>query len=157
MRMRKSDTRSFPLFKAYDLAAARQIPNVTWYKIPLASVSIDNRGTFNPNSNRYGVPEKGFYNVMGRVGAQLWLNPSSYSIIGAIYKNGNMITTGEQQTGFPAGAGAAYGFTCVLNDLVYLNEKDYLELYLYVSNASTINVGSGDPITAPFMSAHKVG
>jgi hypothetical protein len=155
MRTKKIDTPPVPLCKAQHLAAPQIAAG--WVKIPLTSVVIDNRGTFNPSLNRYSIPEAGFYNVFGKTYGQMYLNPSAWSMVAGIYKNGSLISTGEQQGGYPAGAGGVYNMTCVVQDLLYLKEGDYLELWVSCSNASTIISGSADPLWGSFMTVQKVG
>lgn len=157
MKSKRDDIYSAPLFKANDIAAARAIASGVWAKVPLGTVLIDNRGTFNPVLGTYSIPESGIYKVEGKVFIQIWSNPSVYAITPAIYKNGTKISVGDTKSGFPSGGGQIYNFACLITDLLALSKNDILELYVNVSNASTINLGTTDPSSGNFMSAHKVG
>lgn len=156
MRLRREDIKSVPLFKAYD-PASRQIASGTWVKVPIATVIVDNRGTFNPALNRYCIPESGIYNVFGRVYGQFYLNPNSWSMNAVLYKNGSIVCVGNMIGGYPGGGGTSWSFMCIVNDLIPLVKGDFIELYMSCSSASTIILGAADSSYANFLAAQRVG
>lgn len=130
-----------PAFSAY-LSAAQAAPTVaTWTKVALDSTEFNTAG-FDTTNKYFKPPVAGYYQFNALVSfttSQTGIN----SI--ALYKNGNLIKQG--QTGI-----ASQIYRISYSGLVYMNgSTDYLELYVYCSNTSTLDYSTSGTNLSGFL------
>jgi hypothetical protein len=105
-------------------------------KVPVDTISFDTSGMAQAANGRIVPPVAGYYKIDGQIGD---ITPSGAEVIASVWVNGSERTRGSRAT-LPAGSS---GNNPVATDVLLLNAGDYVELYVYVSVAATLNVGSG--------------
>ena len=119
-------------------SSAQSITQISATKIKLDVVSFNNGCTCSISNNRIIPGIAGYYQVNGQVGLNTLSRTGSAIVV--IYKNGAEVSRGsrnyfsEELPGDPP-------VSCVVSDLIYCNgTTDYLELYVYVSSHSSIDL-----------------
>jgi hypothetical protein len=102
-------------------------------KVPVDTVSFDPSSLVSTSNGRINIGQAGYYNVE----AQTYVSAAGgddFQIY--IYKNGAAVTLGAtvRTSGFWTASVAA--------DLIYCNVGDYLELFCYSQNATSLELGS---------------
>jgi microcystin-dependent protein len=100
-----------------------------WTKIPLDALSYDaGNNLFNAATNRFNIPSTGYYSIDAQVtwGQSTW----SGVTVPAIYKNGVIVTQGTQV--YSTSDGSNYR-TFAVTDVIYCQQGDYLELWVYAA------------------------
>lgn len=123
------------------------VANVTFVKMPLATVFLDPFGLCNTSTNRIVIKRPGTYKVVGRI---QWYDASSRAIpraISAIYKNG--VNTFQSEASCSAG-GMPHTYSYGI-DVLAVN--DYLELWGLHNTGSSIYAQGGNPV---FLSIQEV-
>jgi hypothetical protein len=127
-----------PTFNAY-ASATTSVPNTTWTKIAINTVTFDTNSNFNTSTYRFTPTVAGYYQINGM--AQLASTSQAYAI--AIWKNGGAVS---QASGIGASGLNGSANTSVV---IYLNgSTDYVELYMYQTSGGSINANSGSNVTA---------
>ena len=120
-------------FSVY-LAADQSISSSTWTKVQLNTENFDTNNDFDATTNyRFTAPITGYYHIHGQVGVtQAGAGPGVF-LNSAIWKNAAPLVTGSTN----AGSGSANVIPReAMGGLFYLSAGDYIELYIYVSEAS---------------------
>jgi len=123
--------------------------NNTLVKINLNQVTTDTSGAFNTSTNRYVIPESGFYSFSGVVGLAS-TNVLANGYLSAVYKNGSPLQYGTLVNGI-----VALSLYAEVNGQDYFNKGDFLELYFYGrgnNSASTLTASA----TETFFSVSKL-
>jgi len=127
-----------PAFNAY-ASSTTSIPNTTWTKISINTVTFDTNSNFNTSTYRFTPTVAGYYQINGM--AQLLSTSQAYAI--AIWKNGGAVS---QASGIGASGLNGSANTSVV---IYLNgSTDYVELYMYQTSGGSINANGGSNVTA---------
>lgn len=92
----------------------------------------DTHNAFDYNNSKFIAPVSGYYEVIGKVGYSV----SSYNKT-QIYKNGVFFRSGSDSRDNQS----------MVNDVVYLNDGDSIELYGYSTLANTTNTGGNSFLT----------
>jgi hypothetical protein len=114
--------------------AALSIGAAAWTKIPVDTVSTDPGGNMALGSGRYVCPASGWYQA--NLGATL--SASAGGAMGVcLYKNGAQVSKEILTEATPTASGvlSAHG-----SDIVQCNAGDYLEMYVYTSQALSLLV-----------------
>ncbi len=127
-----------PCFRAY--ASSATSITTSFNKIILATENFDTTNAFDSVTNsRFQPTIAGYYQINGN---HLTGN-GTYRLIAAIYKNGEMHSTGSDGTAFRAH----------VSDIVYLNGIfDYVELFGYSGTTADTAIG----INATYMSGSLI-
>ena len=120
-----------PAFSAYQ-STLQSVATSTYTKVQLQTEEFDTASCFDNATNyRFTPTVAGYYQINGCVG---FANSPAIAM-SSIYKNGTRVKRGSQ-----SGSAANSGWLSVVSVLVYLNgSTDYVELYAYQANGTTIN------------------
>lgn len=118
-------------------AAALSLSASTWTKIPLDTRTFDPGSNFDITTNyRYNVPTAGYYHVSAQALLSVSATGTYTEGITAVYKNGVQVS-GEVT--FPA---IETYQDDLVGDIIECAAGDYLEMYAYSSQASTLATGT---------------
>jgi len=130
-------------FSAYRSANQGGVVTATWSKVLLDAVLYDNAGEF--ADNQFTPAVNGYYHFDGQIELQ---NPGTDKVWEiAIYKSGNMVAHAKDTID-----GTGHDAQGVAKDL-YLTTDDYVELYVYHTNAANRTVNGTHPYT--YLTGHR--
>jgi hypothetical protein len=111
-----------------------------WTKIPLDTIATGNDpgGHFSTVTGRYTVTSAGWYQVNGSVNVLPTTAGREFTVV--VYKNGALTTGG---TGGGSVAGGSLNIQDSVSDIIYCVAGDYLELYFYVGDTSSVSLAVG--------------
>ncbi len=121
--------------RAFRSSNQDDITGADWTKVQLNLLTYDLGTNFDNSVNyRFTVPVTGLYHIIGSV--CLYTSVTADKIYTAgIYKNGALVSQGVNQ------ASAANYITCGVSDELYLSKDEYIELFVYTSEAgSTVDI-----------------
>lgn len=125
---------SGPAFRAYRTTSQQSFSQNTWTKVQFNAENFDTDNCFDSTTNYRFTPTKaGYYQISANIQISKTGSSRSDSVL---YKNGSAYGTFYY---FQASPGT--GFTIGSSQLLYMNgSTDYLEVYVYDSDASSRNV-----------------
>jgi hypothetical protein len=129
-------TAAGPAFSAY-ASSATSTANATYTKIVCDSEEFDTASYYDTGASRFTPNVAGYYLLTGAV----YFGTATQLI--AIFKNGTELKRGVQ-----SGTTSTAIAVTTVSALVYLNgSTDYVELYWYHNNGSTVNTVTGQANT----------
>jgi len=123
--------------RAYLSSNQADLVDGVWTKVNLNSVTYDLGGNFDTSSNyRFDAPVSGLYQVLGKIDLINTIANKNYAV--SIYVNGSSVVHAHTNIG-----AATDEVDVEVNDLIFLNKDDYVELYAQ-SNAgvNTVDIDS---------------
>jgi hypothetical protein len=135
---------SGPAFRAFRNTSQQSFSANTWTKIQFNAETFDTASCFDSTTNyRFTPTTAGYYQINLAIG---WSGANaSTTKAGSIYKNGSIYAQifSSGGSGTPGAGAAANG-----GDIVYFNgSTDYVEGYVYDSDAAARNVNNGSAET----------
>jgi len=116
--------------------SSQNIPSGTWTKVQFNVKSYDIGGNFNTTNYRFTAPVAGYYQVNTSV--MILYGTVNATQFTGIYKNGSRYSQSRGQAiidnnriGLP------------VNDIVYLDVNDYIEIYVYQNSGETRSTDVG--------------
>ena len=128
---------NMPAFSAYLSANQTGLSNSTWTKVQFNTEQFDTANAYDNVTNyRFQPTVAGYYQVNGF--AQIDASTTNATQINtAIYKNGLPYRTSSLYS-----TSSAISANPAVNDIVYLNGTDYLELYVFVTGTSGARISA---------------
>ena len=125
---------NMPAFAVYNSAYA-SIANATYTKLAFNTELFDTANAFDSTTNyRFQPTVAGYYQINATITAGTSATGALYT---AIFKNGSIYTQGNV---IPLNA--SININPVINQLMYLNGTDYIEIYAYQNSGTSLNIGS---------------
>ena len=125
---------NMPAFAVYNSAYA-SIANATYTKLAFNTKIFDTATAFDATTNyRFQPTVAGYYQINATITAGTSATGALYT---AIFKNGSIYTQGNV---IPLNA--SININPVINQLMYLNGTDYIEIYAYQNSGTSLNIGS---------------
>jgi len=119
-----------PAFSAYQ-SSAQSVSAGSWTKITFTTVDFDTNSNYSTANSRFTPTVAGYYQVTARIRP----NATNGEAEIGIYKNGSAWFHGSN---INVNSGNQWG--TIVTGLLYMNgSSDYLETYLYVTNACTVS------------------
>ena len=120
--------------RAFLSADQDNLTSSAWVKVLLASVTYDLGSNFDiTTNNRFIVPVSGLYHVTGKVYFTAASVQADKNYFVAIYKNGVAVVQANTHASY------VEALSVEVNDEIYLEETNYIELY-------TQTTGTGDSV-----------
>ena len=125
---------NMPAFAVYNSAYA-SIANATYTKLAFNTKIFDTATAFDSTTNyRFQPTVAGYYQINVTITAGTSATGGLYT---AIFKNGSIYTQGNVLP-----LNASININPVINQLMYLNGTDYIEIYAYQNSGTSLNIGS---------------
>jgi hypothetical protein len=125
---------NMPAFAVYN-SAWSSIANATYTKLAFNTELFDTANAFDSTTNyRFQPTVAGYYQINATITASTSATGGLYI---AIYKTNSFYTQGNVLP-----LNASTGINGVVNQIIYLNGTDYLEIYAYQNSGTSLNVGS---------------
>ena len=138
-----------PAFSVYS-ATTQTLSSNVWLKVSLNTKVFDTNSNFDATTNyRFTPTVAGYYQVNGAIYFRAAANADQVMV--SIYKNGSEFRRGNNS------AMTDLATTQVVSELIYMNgTTDYLELYGYSYNGTTVQMYYATSFATSYMSASLV-
>ncbi len=118
-------------------------------QVPFNAVTFDSHSAF--NNFRFTTPVSSYYEITAFLTAKIGgFNSAAFTQI-FIYKNGNLIVDGT--IGFSHVFSNGYTSNSLANDLVYLNQNDYIEVFVRCTSSTRLVLKGS---TKTYLTIHQV-
>jgi len=128
--------------RVYLSADQENLTGNSWNLIAFNTANYDLGGNFALDTYKFTVPVAGLYIVKGAVSFKTGSVVADKRYVTGIYKNGALVTRRSLQ------ASMTGEFCVTIDDELYLDKDDYIQLYAYPNDtANTIDLSSGENFT----------
>ncbi|HRS01778.1 MAG TPA: hypothetical protein P5545_04445, partial [Bacteroidota bacterium] len=116
--------------RAY-LSSDKTIQNITETKVNFDQISFDPSNSF--SDGKFVAPVAGYYQISTTLCTRLQSNTTNYTV-SIVKKNGSEIGRGTIYAPTTNPTSNLKNNTATVNDIIYLNANDYIEIYIYGNN-----------------------